>query len=118
LAVRLDLEAYQGDNYHSNPIQFLRGDTPLVLTNLVGYCQVRNRVSGGLITELNVVIDDATNGRYHLEATAAIMALFPTGGYTNRDLVPFAYDVQWTGTGNYKQTTTYGTFYIRPEVTK
>jgi len=117
LAVRVDIEAYQGDNLHTDPIQFLRGDTPLDLTNLIGKCQVRKYLSSGLVTELNVVVDDAPNGRYHLEATAAIMKLFPTNGETN-DLVPFNYDVQWTSASGFMQTTTYGILNLRPEVTR
>jgi hypothetical protein len=114
MAVRYDIEAYKGDNLHTDPVQFLRGAVPLDLTNLVGKCQVRS-VSGNLITELNVVVDDAQAGRYHLSATAAIMSLFPT---TGNDLNAFEYDVQWTGAGNYIQTSSYGTFYVRPGVTE
>jgi len=114
MAIQVDIEAYQGDDFYSDPVQFLRGSEPLDLTNQVGKCQVKDANNNDLITVLTVVIDDATNGRYHLEATAAIMALFPT---TGNDLVSFLYDVQWTGSGNYTQTTTYGTLYIRPGVT-
>ena len=117
MVVRVDIEAYQGDNMHSDPVQFLRGDTPLDLTNLVGRCQVRKYLNSGLVTELNVVVDDAKNGRYHLEATAAIMKLCPTNGETS-DLVPFYYDVQWTSASGYVQTTTYGILNLRSEVTK
>lgn len=119
MAVRLDIKALQGDSYRSDPIQFLRGDTPLDLTNQVGRCQIRKYVNSGLITELKVVIDEASNGRFHLEATHDIMSLFTTGNYvTNSESVPFFYDVQFTGPGDFIQTIIYGTFYIRPEVTK
>ena len=117
MAGRLDIEAYQGDDFRSDPVQFLRGDTPVDLTNMVGKCQVRQYLNSGLITELNAVIDDAKNGIYHLEATAEIMKLLPTNKETS-DLVPFGYDVQWTSDNGFKQTTTYGILYIRPEVTK
>lgn len=119
MAVNVDLEtAYKGDNYCSDPIQYKMGDEPFDLTNFTLKCQVRKSVDSGVIGELTPVVEDAKNCWFHLEAIAEIMAGFPTTGYTPSQTVPFYYDVQAYGPGGYTKTLIYGTFPVRPEVTR
>lgn len=119
MAVNVDLPiAYKGDTYCTDPMQYKVGDEPFVLTDMTLKCQVRKSVDSGVIGELTPVVEDAVNCWFHLEATAAIMAGFPTIGYTPSQTVSFYYDVQAYGPGGYTKTLIYGTLPIRPEVTQ
>lgn len=119
MAVNVNLEtAHKGDDYCSDPIQYKMGDGPFDLTNFTLKCQVRQSADSGVIGELTPVVEDAKNCWFHLEATAAVMATFPTTGYTIYEEVSFYYDVQASGASGYEKTLIYGTLPVRPEVTK
>jgi len=119
LAGKLDLYAKQGDSFHSDLYQYKRGDVPVDLTGATGKCQIRTAANSGVIAELTVVIDNAAEGRYHLEATAATMASLPARGPTVSDCTAYTQDVQFTwASSGYVETFTEGVLYLSPEVTK
>lgn len=115
IPARLDFYAKQGDTFNSGPIQYLRGETPVDLTDAIGKCQIRSASNSGVIAELTVIIDTALECRYHLDQTKEIMATIPapTKPYTE-----YYQEVEFTWTSGYRETFTEGILYLSPEVTK
>lgn len=115
IPLKKDFYAKQGDSFNSGPQQFLRGGTPVDLTNATGKCQIRSAPGSGVIAELLVVIDNALECRYHLEQTKEIMATIPA---PDSPYTEYYQEVEFTWTSGYRETFTAGILYLSPEVTK
>jgi hypothetical protein len=116
---KLDFTCKQGDTFNSGPMQWTRGGIPVDLTGAVGKCSLRSSTAAGVIASLSVVIDNAVNSQYHIEASALAMATIPANGPTVNDYTQYQQDVRFTWqSSGYSETITQGIFYLIPEVSQ
>ena len=114
-----DIEIKQGDTWQTENITWLRGSTPVDLTNLTGKCQIRT-VPGaaGVIATATVTTITAIDGIFQLSLTATQTAAIPAGGSSGFVATDYYYDVQFSGAGNYVETILQGKIIVYPEVSK
>ena len=114
-----DIDIKQGDTWQTENITWLRGSTPVDLTNLTGKCQIRT-VPGaaGVIATATVTKITAASGIFQLGLTATQTAALPASGQYGFIPTVYYYDVQFSGAESYSETIMQGKILVYPEVTK
>ena len=120
MAAAYTLQINRGEDLYKT-FQWLQGDgeTPVNLRGYSGQCQIRNGAfNQGLITEINVEIIEAEQGRFALKLSAEQTKKIPITGYDFSELETYAYDVYFLAPNGISYRTLNGQVKISPGVTR